>query len=421
MAAQKELLLLVHRIPYPPNKGDKVRSFNLLKHLSQKYYVHLGAFIDDPADCQYKEAVMSYCHETCLLDIKPMHRKVASLKGLLNGQALTLPFYGSQKMHQWIKQLLVKRPIDAIVVFSSPMAQFAEPYVTSGRRLVVDFVDVDSEKWLQYADAKTWPMSWLYRREGKKLREYERRIAGEFDASVFVSADECALFQQLAPEVAERCYGVSNGVDTDYFSPHREYPTPYENGEGPVLVFTGAMDYWANIDAVTWFAKAVFTKVKERVANANFYIVGVRPTAEVRQLEKLPGVVVTGSVKDIRPYLAHANAAVAPLRIARGIQNKVLEAMSMALPVLATPEAAEGILAVRGRDLLIESKAAALENNAVRLLTQGQAELGISARQLVLDQYGWAQNLKQFDRLLGETEAASSDVDVDNASKAVML
>jgi len=405
MATQKELLFLAHRIPYPPNKGDKIRSFNLLKHLAQNYRVHVGAFVDDPHDWRYRADLQAMCDELCLLDLHPLRRRVASLQGLLTGQPLTLPYYAHPGMQRWVNQLLVRRPIDAVVVFSSPMAQYAETHIGAARRRVVDFVDVDSDKWAQYARAKTWPVSWIYNREARTLLRYERKIASEFDAAVFVSEHESALFKQLAPEVAERSFGISNGVDTDYFSPERDYPNPYEHS-GQVLVFTGAMDYWANVDAVRWFAEEIFPDIRLRVPGVTFYIVGARPTPQVQELAKHPGVVVTGAVKDIRPYLAHAVAAVAPMRIARGIQNKVLEAMAMGRPVLATPEAAEGINARHSVELLVASEVASLQNHAVRLLRDGVEELARAARQCVLKQYGWQENLRRFDELLDGNIAA---------------
>ncbi|HEB55845.1 MAG TPA: TIGR03087 family PEP-CTERM/XrtA system glycosyltransferase [Gammaproteobacteria bacterium] len=399
MEAKKELLFLVHRIPYPPNKGDKIRSFNMLKHLGRNYRVHVGAFVDDPHDWQYKSALQSLCGELCLLALKPRQRRIASLKGLLTGQPLTLPYYESPAMQKWVDELLARRPIDAAVIFSSPMGRFLENHARADCRRIVDFVDVDSDKWIQYSRSKSWPWSWLYGREGRTLLAYERKLAAEFDASVFVSDEECALFQRLAPEVKERCVGICNGVDTDYFSPERDYPNPY-NSAGPTLVFTGAMDYWANIDAVRWFAEKIFSVIRTRVPAAEFYIVGARPAANVRALAGKDGITVTGAVHDIRPYLAHATGVVAPMRIARGIQNKVLEAMAMGLPVLASPEAAEGIKAKPGVDLLVEPALAGFQNSAVALLLGDYQNMGRHARRCACTHYGWEQNLRRLDALL---------------------
>lgn len=403
MSAQKELLFLVHRIPYPPNKGDKIRSFNLLKHLAKSYRVHVGAFVDDPHDWSYQKELEAMCAEghgeVFLVNLKPGTRKLASLKGLATGDSLTVPYYSNQVMQSWVDDLLQRRPIEQVVVFSSPMAQFVSGPAYSHLRRVADFVDIDSDKWAQYARRKSWPLSWVYAREARTLFSFERKIADEFDATVLVTDDECTMFKKMAPESEARVYAVHNGVDTDYFSPDREYPNPYPHSSER-LVFTGAMDYWANVDAVCWFAKQVFPGIRATVSDAEFYIVGGRPTAEVQALGKLPGVVVTSAVPDVRPYIAHAQLAVAPMRIARGVQNKVLEAMAMAKPVLVTPEAAEGISARAGIDFLVEAKVEALQKQAIHLLTNGGMNIGLAARRCVLKNYGWEKNLQRFNELL---------------------
>jgi sugar transferase (PEP-CTERM/EpsH1 system associated) len=405
MAVQKELLFLSHRIPYPPNKGDKIRSFNLLKHLSKYYRIHLGAFVDDPVDWAYKSKLEAFCDNIYLHNIKPLQRRLISLKGLLYGMPLTLPYYFHPKMQQWVNTILTKHPIEAIVIFSSPMAQYVTNQSGSAHRRIVDFVDVDSDKWAQYAGTKSWPFSWIYRREARTLLRYERSIALAFDASIFVSKEERTLFRNLAPESAERCFYIQNGVDTDYFSPDRSYPNPYKNSK--ILVFTGAMDYWANIDAVCWFAKKVFPEILNRIPEAEFYIVGTRPSSEVQALSKQSGITVTGSVPDVRVYLAHATGAVAPMRIARGVQNKVLEAMSMGLPVLTTPMGVEGIKAEPGVELLVNSDIVNLQNLAIDILSGEYDSMGEAARKCILQNYEWKNNLHHLDELLAGGSAVN--------------
>ena len=299
------------------------------------------------------------------------------------------------------------------------MAQYVAGQRWSNIRRVIDFVDVDSDKWRQYAKSKSWPMNAIYRREARCLETYERQIATEFDASVLVSQDEATLFKTLAPESAGRIDYLNNGVNSEYFSPERLYANPYLPGE-KVLVFTGAMDYWANVDAVTWFAQKVFPQVYQRDQYARFYIVGGRPTLAVQKLENIPGIYVTGAVPDVRPYIAHAVAAVAPLRIARGIQNKVLEAMAMAKPVLATSAAVEGIESGMGRlnaglnaglnglnegtGIVVADDATAYADHALRMLQGGYNAAG---RACVLKYYTWSENLMRLDRLLeGEISPA---------------
>jgi sugar transferase (PEP-CTERM/EpsH1 system associated) len=393
----EDLLYLVHRIPYPPNKGDKIRSYHLLKHLTQKYRVHLGTFIDDPDDWQYVDHVKKLCGRTHFARLNPNMARLRSLGGLITNQPLTLDYYRDAGLKTWIERVLRELPIKRVLVFSSSMAQFVSQ--TSDVRRIIDFVDIDSDKWLQYARKRSWPMNWLYRREGRLLLNYERRLARDFDASLFVSQAEADLFKQLSPESAAKTGFFNNGVDTDFFSPSRSFQNPYPMGTLP-LVFTGAMDYWPNVDAVQWFAREILPPVLAQNSNARFYIVGSRPTAEVRALATLPGVVVTGMVQDIRPYLSHARLAVAPLRIARGIQNKVLEAMAMAKPVIASAQALEGIDANIGVEVLLARDAGEFIATILALLQSPLDSIGKAARVRVVADYTWERTLAEVDALL---------------------
>src|SRR5882672_8374477 len=404
----RELLLLAHRIPYPPDKGDKIRSFHLLQHLARRYTVHLGAFIDDPRDWEHVDKVQKMCGETCFVALHAARAKLRSLAGFVTGEPLTLRYYRSARLMRWVADLLGSHRIERALVFSSAMAQYLEGVSADGIRRVLDFVDLDSDKWRQYSRSKRGPMRWLYRREAEKLFELERRYAAAFDASLFVSEAESRLFTTLAPEAAGRASVVENGVDTEYFSPQRVYSSPYAADEA-VLVFTGAMDYWANVDAVAWFAREVFPRVLSNCPQARFYVVGARPAREVRDLARLPGVRVTGAVPDVRPYLAHARAAVAPLRIARGVQNKVLEAMAMARPVVASSQAVDGL---RPCPELLEWTADAPETSAQLLLKllrePTPPALGEALRAHVFRHYSWPENLARVEAIIeGEAPARS--------------
>ncbi|MGI4848398.1 MAG: TIGR03087 family PEP-CTERM/XrtA system glycosyltransferase [Janthinobacterium lividum] len=402
----EHLLFLAHRIPYPPNKGDKIRSWHLLKHLAKRYTVHLGTFVDDPDDWQYVDKVKAVCGETAFVRLDPRMAKLRSLGGLVAGRPLSLDYYRDGAMNDWVSQVVARHAITRTVVFSSAMAQFTGGF--EGMLRICDFVDVDSDKWAQYAANKRWPMSWLYRREGRELLNYERALAVEFDASLFVSQAEAGLFKQLAPESASRIGHFNNGVDTDYFSPAHRFDNPYTgSAAAPVLVFTGAMDYWPNVDAVKWFASDVFPSVRQQHAQARFYIVGARPSAEVLALGKLPGVVVTGTVDDVRPYIAFASLAVAPLRIARGIQNKVLEAMAMAKTVIVSPQALEGISAEPAVELLLARDAqefiAQISSQLAHHPGPAASLIGQAARARVIADYGWDSNLSKVDMLLNQS------------------
>jgi sugar transferase (PEP-CTERM/EpsH1 system associated) len=386
----EDLLLLIHRIPYPPNKGDKIRSYHLLKHLAQHYRVHLATFVDDPDDWQHVPHVEALCATSHFAGLNPLRSRVRSLGALVAGRSLSLDYYRDAGLQRWVDQTMAAHKIERVLTFSSAMAQYAEKYPQARR--VVDFCDVDSDKWRQYADKKSWPMSWLYRHEARQLLDYERRVARESDASLFVSAPEADLFRQLAPESDSKIGFFNNGVDTDYFSPDLAHVSPYTAGER-ALVFTGAMDYWPNIDAVQWFADDVFPQLQARIPELRFYIVGSRPAPAVQALAQKNGVVVTGTVPDVRPYIAHAQVAVAPLRIARGIQNKVLEAMAMATPVVVSPQALEGIDAVPGTELVLADGADAFVEAVSGLLSRQQNPMGRAARAKVERQYSWPSNL----------------------------
>jgi sugar transferase (PEP-CTERM/EpsH1 system associated) len=248
----------------------------------------------------------------------------------------------------------------------------------------------------------------MYAREGRKLADWEAQVAQQFDATLLVSQAEAALLQRRVPQARDRISAFENGVDADYFSPARDYPNPYP-ADVRGIVFTGAMDYWPNVDAVTWFAERIFPAVRDAVPAAQFTIVGSRPGEEVGALARQPGVIVTGSVPDVRPWLAHAACAVAPLRIARGVQNKVLEAMAMARPVIASPQAAEGLRAEAGRDYVLARGEAEFAQVVVAQLRS--APSAPQARDCILAHYNWDRNLAAIDRLFERGPVLARDLE----------
>ena len=393
----EHLLYLTHRIPYPPNKGDKIRSYHLLKHLAERYHVHLGTFVDDPDDWQHVDKVKQLCADTFFAELNPKLARVRSLGALFANRSLSVDYYRHAGLRAWVDRVAKQHGIQRVLAFSSPMAQYAMDLPNARR--VIDFVDIDSDKWRQYAEKKHWPMRRLYAHEAKHLLRYEQHVAQAFDASLFVSQPEADLFKRLAPDSQQKTGFFSNGVDTEYFFPNPALENPYAS-DAAVMVFTGAMDYWPNVDAVQWFAKDIFPAIRHAHPHAQFYIVGSRPSAEVQALASLPGVKVTGTVPDVRPYLAHAELAVAPLRIARGIQNKVLEAMAMAKPVIVSPQALEGIAAVPEQEVMLAAEAPQLAEAAIRFLQYPDPQMGTRAREKVIAQYGWSSNLARVDALL---------------------
>lgn len=403
-----KILFLVHRLPYPPDKGDKVRSYHLLRHLAARHQVFLGAFVDDPADMAHLGTLRQWCADVKAVPLDPRRARLASLRGLLSGDALTLHYYRSAQLRHWVDETVAREGVTTAVVFSSSMAQYAQG--RAGLSMLVDFVDVDSAKWTQYADRHRWPLSWLYRREGRTLLAYERRVALESARAFFVTEQETALFRSLAPECAPRLETMCNGVDAEYFMPDAARASPFAPGER-ALVFTGAMDYWPNVDAVQWFVAEVLPRLRAQWPDLRFHIVGRSPTPAVRALAG-DAVNVTGTVPDVRPYLQHAAAVVAPLRLARGVQNKVLEAMAMNSPVVAAdtcvsalgPHAAQAVLGAACSDDYLR-----LVNGLLADAASARA-LGERARQCVVEHFSWHAHLGRLDAELAPRGLASVSV-----------
>jgi len=396
-------LFLTQRIPYPPTKGEKIRSYRVLMHLRKSFDVHLGCLVDDPDDEQHVATVEALCAGSHVARIDRRRAKLTCLTGLLTGDALSVTFYRDRALQAWVDRTRRDIRPDAIVVLSSNMA----PYVLqpgAERVRLCDLVDVDSEKWRAYAQTGKPPMSLVHRREWHRVAALEARIAQDFDWSTFVSNDEAALFQSLVPTASAKIRAIPNGVDADYFDPAipRDPPfAPHFAHHRPRFVFTGTMDYPPNVDAARWFARDILPLIHRDQPHAHFHIVGANPTPDIRALQS-DTVHVTGRVADIRPYIAHASVCVAPMRIARGIQNKVLEALAMARPTVVTSDALEGIDATPGRDLLLANDPAAFAAACLVALRPESAALGHAARTLVARDYAWGRRMAGFDPLLAD-------------------
>ena len=400
-----DVLYLVHRIPFPPNKGDKVRSYNLLRCLAARHRVHLGAFAE-PHDRRYADDIRPLCAS---LFVAPLHARMASLRslrGLIRGEALTLGYYRDAAMSRFVRETVAEHAIGDAVVFSSAMMQ----YVADVPRLdvLLDCVDVDSAKWTQYAQMRPWPLSALWRREGRRLLEFEAKCAGRAARTYFVTDAEAQLFARLAPERASRIATVCNGVDAEFFSPAHRFASPFAQGHRSI-VFTGAMDYWPNVDAARWFVADVLPALRTAWPGVRFHIVGMRPAAAVRALAA-PDVLVSGTVPDVRPYLQHADVVVAPLRVARGVQNKILEAMAMGRPVVASNAAGSGVDATPGRHLEFAADAADFVARIGALLRDPAtgAAIGGAARERIVEHYRWDRNLAQIVERIGASRDGST-------------
>jgi sugar transferase (PEP-CTERM/EpsH1 system associated) len=376
----------------------------VLKHLAKRYRVHVGTFVDDHADWQHVCTVKELAGgETLCLPLSPRRAKLRSAMGLLTGRALALPYYSDSRMTRWVEDIVERHNIKRVVVFSSPMAQYVNEIDDLDR--LIDFVDVDSDKWNQYADASGKAMAWLYRREAERLLEFERYSASRAIASVFVTKPESALFRRLAGDLISPVITVENGVDAEYFSPDNVappagWPASHDDVANHSIVFTGAMDYKPNVDAAAWFSREVLPLIRHQLPNATFWIVGARPTAEVKSLERANEIFVTGTVPEVRPYLAHAGVVVVPMRLARGIQNKALEAMAMGAATIVSSTSALALNAVPDRDFRLADDAESFARASIDLLNDMEARrnLGAAGRAAVLENYDWSRNLARIDR-----------------------
>lgn len=391
--SKPHVLYLAHRIPYPPNKGDKIRSWKTLEHLAQRFRVHLGAFVDDSRDFQHEAHLKSLCESVALV---PLDKRLATLRsasGFVSGEPLTLPYYRDRRMKAFVANARAAG-LAAEIAFSSSMAQYIAEKSNAPR--IVDLCDADSAKWTEYARRKSWPMSAVYEREGALLAKSESAIINFADATFAISEEEADLLgsrDEAQREVSWFC----NGVDSDYFAPRASAPSGQFTA-----VFVGAMDYWANVDAVLWFIREIWPQVRAEIPAATFAIVGSSPSKAVQALDAADGVSVIGRVPDVRPYIEGAALVVAPLRIARGVQNKVLEAMAMGKAVVSTPAGLEGIDATIGEEAIAAASADAFAREVVALTENaGRAgKIGAAARARILSDYQWPTQLSRLDAAL---------------------
>jgi sugar transferase (PEP-CTERM/EpsH1 system associated) len=383
----KDVLFLAHRIPYPPDRGDKIRSWHVLKHLASLGRVHLACFADDAADAAHlpalREALGDRLGEVHV-EARTRGKAAAGARALIEGRPVSLTLFDSESLRAFVARMLSGDAIGTIFAYSGQMAQFVPEGIS--QRFVMDFGDVDSAKFAQYAQDGAGPMRWVNAREGEKLFAFERATAARADLSLFVSEAEAALFR--AKTGLPNIRALSNGIDTDFFDPAADFPRLSE--AGPLILFTGQMDYAPNAAAAVWFA----AEVLPRLPGARFAIAGRNPLPSVRALAGAR-VIVTGPVPDMRSWLDAADVVVAPLKLARGIQNKLLEAMAMAKPVVASPPAFEGIEAAPGRDLLVADGAAAMADAIDSLLAAPDRAraMGAAARRQMEQSYRWEARL----------------------------
>ena len=396
-----EILFLAHRVPFPPNRGDKIRSHHLLRKLASLAPVHVGCFSESSEDRESVHALAEVSASHCVVPrTKPL--VLAGAEAVLTGKPVSLTAFQSARLDRWVRQTIADRSISTIVVFSGQMGQYI-PDEFSGRA-IIDLCDVDSAKFEGYADAGE--RVWLNAREGRLLALEEQRLAERCDATILVSEAEAGLFRsRLKVSRSARIEVIGNGIDARLFDSRTVKVYKELSAEsGPHFVFTGQMDYRPNEAAALWAIEHFLPKALERYPNAQFHIVGRAPTASLLRHQDKPGVRIWGEVPDTRPFLAGATCVVTPLQIARGVQNKVLEAMAMARPVLLTPQAATGIAASDGEHWMVE----ALDpQNMVKRVEALMAEpayaerMGQAARDFVLANHDWDATLAPLAHLVG--------------------
>jgi polysaccharide biosynthesis protein PslH len=394
-----EILFLAHRVPFPPDRGDRIRSHHLLKALAKLAPVHVGCFAEGDRAGEGELAAIAASH--CVVPRgKPL--PLAGIEAVMAGKPVSLTAFHSRKLERWVRDTIAARKITAIVVFSGQMGQYVPADFTG--RVVIDLCDVDSAKFASYAEAGE--RVWLNAREARLLAIEEERLGHRADATLLISDAEAALYRSrlTAPETVD-IQVIGNGIDADVFNPAGIAPHPIIAGlPGPHFTFTGQMDYRPNEQAALWVIEALMPRLSARYPTAMFHVVGRNPTGKLMAHRGTPGVQVWGEVPDVRPFLAAADLVLAPLLIARGVQNKVLEAMAMAKAVVVTPEAATGIAAQDGSQWLISPPDAdAMCTRMAPLLADPDAreQMGLAARQFVLDHHGWDAMLSPLAALVG--------------------
>ena len=408
-SSRPNLLFLVHRAPYPPDKGDRIRSFQMLQHLSRWASVHLACLADEPVSAQVISTLSGYCERLAIVPVGGMRRWGRAFLSLVGGGTVTEGAFDVPELRRIVQQWSADVSFDAALGFSSSMAPYLRRLDLRGRPIVVDLIDVDSQKWLDYAAASSGPRAWLYRLEGKRLRRLEKGIAGWASALTLSTEAEADLYRRTC--TSGPVHTVTNGVDLTSFRPSTE---PEERD---TCVFVGALDYRPNVDAAVWFCREIWPRILQARPGARARLVGRRPASEVLRLAGLPGVDLVGEVPDVRPYLASASVAIVPLRIARGVQNKVLEALAMGKATIASAGALEGLDASVYRAARSASSVNEWVETVLSLFADEplRRRLGIAGRTFVEEHHCWNRCLEPFSRLLNLVPTGPFPAEMSNS------
>ncbi len=387
-----KILYLCHRFPFPPKRGGKIRPFNMIRHFAQEHEVTVGSLVRSDVEAREGAGLADYC----------AHYKMARVRGAVQvGRMVArLPthvpssfgFFHSPELASWVRERLARELFDLIFVHCSSVA----PYVAAVRNVpkILDFGDMDSQKWLEYARYKPFPLSLGFALEGQKLVHEERRLAQKFDICTATTRGEWETLESYGTGVPTDWF--PNGVDSEYFSPTDE---PYDPD---TISFVGRMDYYPNQECMFDFCRRTLPLLQATRRSLKLCIIGADPSPAVRRLADLPGVTVTGSVADVRPYLRRSALMVAPLNIARGTQNKILEAMAMGVPVVTSRVAAAGVDAIDGTHFLAASSPDDYAR-AIQHVIEDPAmrqRLSAAGRERMLSHHDWGRSMQRLDRIV---------------------
>ena len=387
-----KILYVCHRFPFPPNRGGKIRAFHMIRHFSSNHEVTVASLARSPAEAAESPGIAPYCARYEMAQVDGPTQVARMILRLPTLTPSSMGYFYSPALARRVRELIARERYDLIFVHCSSVAQYV--LGAHGVPMILDFGDMDSQKWLDYARYKPFPLSAGYWLEGVKLEREEKRLARRFDMCTATTHAEWETLESFRTGAASDWF--PNGVDSEYFSPT---PRPYDPD---TISFIGRMDYYPNQECMFDFCANVLPRLQARRPRTKLLIVGADPSPEVKKLERLPGVTVTGSVPDVRPHLRSSALMVAPLNIARGTQNKILEAMAAGVPVVTSKVAAGGVDAVAGEHFLTaqthEEHAAAV----LRILDDDEerARLAAAGRARMLSHHAWDRSMQRLDRII---------------------
>ena len=387
-----KILYICHRFPFPPKRGGKIRPFNMIKHLSRDHEVTVASLVRSAGEAREAQGISPYCHQFYATRVRPAIQSLRMVARLPTLVPSSLGFFYSRSLATIVKHLLQSPSFDLIFVHCSSVARYVAD--VSWTPKILDFGDMDSHKWLDYARFKAPPLNLGFWLEGVKLRREEQRLARCFDICTTTTRAEWDTLQSY--HCATDTDWFPNGVDTDYFSPDDGRYDP------DLICFVGRMDYYPNQEAMFGFCADVLPLLRKHRPELRLQIIGADPPPAVRRLAQLPNVTVTGSVPDVRPYLRKSALMVAPLNIARGTQNKLLESMSAGVPVVTSSLAAAGVDAVPGEHMLVATSPEEYCAAILRVLNDPaeRARLAQAGRARMQSHHNWAASMRKLDTII---------------------